>query len=291
MAHSSLRNHRKVRTLIRLLKSDKLTIIGALQHFWWAVDECKAVKPNGALEGWTETNICDSAEWMGDPAEFTAALFKAGFIDIGDGAYFVHDYWEWCPNFVLKRWFDTGLIKDQSRQTAFAASQSGLVATSYNKSQQVAPIVAPMVAPIVAYTTPNVTPRNVTKPNETKPTSLPSPEAPARVAKPRSEKQIERDELFEAVAREWYPSGVSKEDAALIGKAVTALKAKHATPSEIPVRRARWPTLYSDAGPLTPMGLAKHWDALGAIKPETNGFVFDRAGFEAELRRHDELGI
>ena len=109
--------------------------------------------------------------------------------------------------------------------------------------------------------------------------------------KPRTEKQVERDSLFEAVAKAFFPSGQSKDDASLIGKTVTALKAKQATPEEIPRRLARWPTLYPDAGPLTPPGLAKHWDALNGraitptpkprrnegIEDESQDFVYQRA--------------
>lgn len=103
--------------------------------------------------------------------------------------------------------------------------------------------------------------------------ATPADAVAASVAKPRSEKQIERDGLFDALKAEFFPSGTSKADESLIGKTVTALIAKHARPEEVPVRRARWPTLYPDAGPLTPPGLAKHWDALGIVK-ETKPFEF-----------------
>jgi hypothetical protein len=296
MAHSSLRNHRKVKTLVRLLKSDRLMVIGALQHFWWAVDECKAVKPDGALPGWTEANICDSAEWPGDPNEFVSALFQAGFLDVGDGMYFVHDYWEWCPNFVMKRWFDMGIIKDQMKQTAFAASKCGLVATSYNKSQLVAPmvtpIVTPMVAPIVTYTTPNVTPRNVTKRNQTKPLLLPSAAdaAPVVEEKVRSEKQKARDVLWEPLEKHFFPNGTSKRDQKRLGDAVTALQAKSVTPDQIPERISAYPKVMPGGGDclLTLEALIKHWDvcviAQKPIPDELGGF-WARGGTPEEAFR------
>lgn len=86
--------------------------------------------------------------------------------------------------------------------------------------------------------------------------------APARKAKPRSEKQIERDSLFDAIKVAFYPSGTSKADEKLISQTVTALKAKKALPEEVSRRLSLWPSLYPDAAPLSPPGLAKHWDSL-----------------------------
>ena len=106
---------------------------------------------------------------------------------------------------------------------------------------------------------------------------------PAR-KKPRTEKQIERDALFDAIKATFFPSGTSKADESLIGKTVTALKAKNAIPDEIAKRLARWPLLYPDAGPLTPSGLAKHWDALGIAREKTAP-EFNRAAFEEEIKK------
>lgn len=128
---------------------------------------------------------------------------------------------------------------------------------------------------------------------------LPEPADAGPARKVRSPKQIERDDLWEAVKDAFYASGVSKDDESLIGRTVTALKAKQATPEEIPRRLARWPMLYPEAGPLTPPGLAKHWDALSGkstkpmTKPRRNEGIENEAddhAWQRAMRKWSEQG-
>lgn len=240
---------------MRLWGVSKNCAIGALQQLWWSVDECKTIKPDGRLVNWSDTHIADACNLDSDPKKIVDALEKSGFLlRQEDGVYAIHDYWEWCPDYVMKRWFEANIIKDRFRKTASEACKRGLVMTSHDLS-------CTSACTPIAYTQPNVTQRNLTKPN-----TILMPEAanaaPARKAKPRSEKQIERDSLFDAIKVAFYPSGTSKADEKLIGQTVTALKAKKASPEEVSRRLSLWPSLYPDAAPLSPPGLAKHWDAL-----------------------------
>lgn len=77
--------------------------------------------------------------------------------------------------------------------------------------------------------------------------------------KPRSEKQIPRDELFDAIAAEFYPSGVSKRDRVRIGVAASSLFEKHARAPDIAIRGAIYREIYPLCG-YTPLALADHWD-------------------------------
>lgn len=74
-----------------------------------------------------------------------------------------------------------------------------------------------------------------------------------------------RDALFEAVAEvcginrdELTPSGRGA-----LNKAVAMLRGVGASPEDVAVRASNWPYEV----PITPPGLAKHWPALGAVKP------------------------
>lgn len=286
MAHSSLRNHRKLKSLARRLKRNPIELVGMLQHLWWAVDECKIIQPNGHLDGWTATHIADSAEWDGDPDQFVNALILSGFLDTDGEAFAIHDYWQWCPDYVMKRWFEAGIIKDRARSTAFAASKCGFVTTSHDKSRLVTQAASDLTSDntrIPNHTTPNVTKRNQTN-------SLPSAAdaAPAEKVKPKPEKKPrEPSPLWDTLAEAFFPSGVSKSDGSRLGKVVQALKAKSATPEQIRERIEAYPKVMPGGRDclLTLEALEKHWDRLIPPKPGPSSDGITQAMFEEELKK------
>lgn len=73
------------------------------------------------------------------------------------------------------------------------------------------------------------------------------------------------DPIWDAVAALFFPSGVAKLEYKRVGRIVSILKDKHATPDDIRRRyrlyHDKWPTMAC-----TPEALVKHWDTF----PEAN---------------------
>lgn len=108
MAHDSLRNHRKLRRLCGELGISKREAIGTLQFLWWSAHDAK-ILPDGWLRGFEECDIADGCNWPEDrnASSLCDALAKVGFLDPLDqpgASYAVHDYQQWAPDFVRRRW-------------------------------------------------------------------------------------------------------------------------------------------------------------------------------------------
>lgn len=108
MAHSSLCGHRKLGRLVRALKITPAEAIGTLEFLWWAAAE-ERVGASGALEGWSIEDVAYRCQWRGDPVELLKGLGDAGFIDKNsDGLLSIHDWKDWAPEYVKKRWERNG---------------------------------------------------------------------------------------------------------------------------------------------------------------------------------------
>lgn len=106
MAHSNLKDNRKLRTLCRQLNIGKPLAVGLLQYFWWEVyDSCgKSVGRDGFLADWSSVDVATSAKWDKDPATFVEALCTAGFLRKRRRGFVVHHLADWAPDYVKKRW-------------------------------------------------------------------------------------------------------------------------------------------------------------------------------------------
>jgi hypothetical protein len=116
MAYLSLRNHRKLLRLARILDIPKPHAVGYLHWLWDTVYESRAVKASGILYDWTVEDVEACAEWGGDHGKFAQALIDAGFMHLDDGAYKLHDYADWVPEFVKRRWIRDDLCPDEIRK-------------------------------------------------------------------------------------------------------------------------------------------------------------------------------
>ncbi len=76
----------------------------------------------------------------------------------------------------------------------------------------------------------------------------------------------EPNPVWDCVAEQFFPSGVTEGDRTRVGKIVRDLTAKKATPQAIVTRKAEAERSWSRA--CTPEALVKHWDQLGT-KPAT----------------------
>jgi hypothetical protein len=94
---------------VKRLKVPTPHAVGYLECLWWSVYESPAIGPDGVLQEWTEEDIAACAEFDGDGIEFTQALTDTGFMEyVGEGVYAIHDYEQWAPEYVKKRWERTG---------------------------------------------------------------------------------------------------------------------------------------------------------------------------------------
>ena len=85
-----------------------------------------------------------------------------------------------------------------------------------------------------------------------------------RAKKPRTEVQVERDALWDAIVAEWALPTATASQQSRVGKLVAEFKGCKADPAEIPKRRKRVLAEWG-AGKDTPESVAKHW---GQFPPE-----------------------
>lgn len=98
-SHQTLREHPKTYELMDALKIEKAAALGHLQMFWWwcidyALDG--RMKPNSAL-------LSRAADWKGDIDTFANAMLSAGWIDLENDEWVVHDWHDYCGELVEKR--------------------------------------------------------------------------------------------------------------------------------------------------------------------------------------------
>lgn len=96
MARPSLFQHRKFRTLSRLVKS-RAVAVGSLELIWAVANES-----GDPLIGAAE-DVEDVADWRGKPGVLAAALVTCGFLDQTPDGLVVHDHAHHCPSYVRRR--------------------------------------------------------------------------------------------------------------------------------------------------------------------------------------------
>lgn len=104
MAHTRLFEHVKLRNLCALLGLPRPHAVGHLECLAYYT-ATRAI--DGDLSNLTDREIELAAEWIGPnckPGAFLGACLEARFIDRdADGATRVHDWEDWCPDWVKKR--------------------------------------------------------------------------------------------------------------------------------------------------------------------------------------------
>jgi len=275
MAHSSLKRHSKLLDLVNRLRRSRPEAVGLLEHLWWAVYDTPSIGRDGVLPGWDDREIAQSARWDGDPTVFVAALVDAGFLDrvqtmsgqcpdnVNRDTYAIHDYADWAPTFVKKRWArkegsDPPKKAPRKRKTAICPDNVQTM------SRQCPDSVLP--------TQPN--------PTQCKKTTSSLPAAPA---------QRPRDPIFDAVVECCFPSLVGAKLTGRQGKHIGAiaadLKKCKATPEQI---RQKWAIVQAkveagDWSEASPHVLVTRWDTLTAPRPagSKGGDDFDKLYREA----------
>ena len=100
MAHSALFSHIKLRLLCQDLGIPKPHAVGYLEFLTHYVCTHHI---DGDLSTLNDAEIEMAAEWEGEPGAFLRAAIARRFIDRDDEGTRIHDWIDWCPDWVKKR--------------------------------------------------------------------------------------------------------------------------------------------------------------------------------------------
>lgn len=99
-AHQSLLTHRKTLRLGRLLGMDRFCVCGRLMALWcWALDNA----PDGVVAVEDADILADVVGWEREPSELCNALVAAGFFELAEGFFVLHDWYVYAGKLIEKR--------------------------------------------------------------------------------------------------------------------------------------------------------------------------------------------
>lgn len=272
--HQSLLTHRKTLRLCRLLKMDKFSVTGRLMALWcWALDNAQ----DGFIHTGDSDLLADVMGWDEPTRELIAALQVAGFIDMVEEGYQIHDWNDYAGKLIDRRERNK-LSMRVAREREKAERVVHVDATSETRDDT------------CKATVPNPTQPNSTQPyngeisykaREYASAALAATRPPSqKIAKTRPQKPQKRENiprrnpLWDALeaAFNFHPAMPSEKSH--LGKIVRELQEAGATPEEIPLRIARYCKRYG-RDYLTLDALHKHWSEFATEPVVTNGGQLD----------------
>jgi len=130
-SEQALGQHPKLKLVANELNISIPQAIGHLHLFWWwAVDYAE----NGDITRYKDF-VPFSAQWEGEPEDFTKALIKHGWIDEEDGKLTIHDWVEYTGALIEIRQKDAER-KRQSRQRANSKTSANKFAKSNGDTRE-----------------------------------------------------------------------------------------------------------------------------------------------------------
>ena len=96
-SHQTLGSHPKLLRLSRMLSVSDVQAVGHLHYLWWW---CLDYAQGGDVSRYEAPELATAAHWDGDPAEFVAALERAGFLD---KAGTLHDWYDYAGKLIERR--------------------------------------------------------------------------------------------------------------------------------------------------------------------------------------------
>lgn len=130
-SEQALGQHPKLKLVANELNISIPQAIGHLHLFWWwAVDYAE----NGDITRYKDF-VPFSAQWEGEPEDFTKALIKHGWIDEEDGNLTIHDWVEYTGALIEIRQKDAER-KRQSRQRANSKTSANKFAKSNGDTRE-----------------------------------------------------------------------------------------------------------------------------------------------------------
>lgn len=116
-AHQSMAKHPKTLKLARLLKADRRYAVGLLHDlFSWALT---AAGKDGRLQGMEAADIAAALDAASEKKgqAFVEALLESGYLEIREGVYYIHDWYDYAGKLMDKREADRRR-KAESRRTS-----------------------------------------------------------------------------------------------------------------------------------------------------------------------------
>jgi hypothetical protein len=130
-SHQSLSRHKKTIRASKLLKTDRMKLIGHLHElWWWAIDNADI---DGRLGDITAAELADAAGWTKDGEAFTAALIEARFVDSEGSVLILHNWFKYAGKLMEKREKDRDRKRGSS--TEILTHSNGIPTELPKKSQ------------------------------------------------------------------------------------------------------------------------------------------------------------
>src|SRR5262245_39657575 len=108
-SHQSLSRHRKTIKAAKVLGCDRHKLIGHLHElWWWGLDNADR---QGNLPGISGGELAEAAGWYDRKKDLTTALVEAGFVEVIEGGFRLHDWYEYAGKLNAKR------AKDRARKS------------------------------------------------------------------------------------------------------------------------------------------------------------------------------
>lgn len=113
--HQTVKKHRKTLRLSSLLNISRREAVGLLCDLWlWAIDNADK---HGLLDGLSAEDIGMALDMNKRQSERTVdALVNAGYLDLSDGQYVLHDWYDYCGKLNDKRETDRRRKADNRRK-------------------------------------------------------------------------------------------------------------------------------------------------------------------------------
>jgi hypothetical protein len=286
----SLMTHRKTLRAARLLSIDRYAVVGRLVALWsWCLDNAM----DGCLGDVEMDILADVMGWDGKAADLVEALLTAGFLELRDGQFWVHDWDE-----HMLAWIERAQEQreaNRARQARFRerhanapapptpdptgtdSSPNGYITvTPALRNADVTPKIridkirleegesARASAPTPAHAhareekqaaTARAAPRSL-------PVTSPAPEPdPPPTLRPAPKPARPPDVLWDTCA-ELYPAPTNKGERGKWNAALALLRESHATPEEVRAAHAAHLKRYGPDIDVNPMALANKWAQL-----------------------------
>lgn len=161
-SHQELARHPKLKRLARALDILPAQAVGHLHMlWWWAVDYAQ----DGCLGDFRHEDIAEAAGWPGGAEPFLHALDDAGFLDLEDDGYHLHEWAEYMESGFRRRERDAARKREYRKSMKSAGSPRGLCEDSAKSRCGVA-AESPRTGDINTNNINNISPENIININQ-----------------------------------------------------------------------------------------------------------------------------
>lgn len=123
-AHQTLAKHPKTLRLASLINCERRYAVGLLHDlFTWGLD---AAKKDGTIPGLSKIEIASALDFTGKKgASVVDALVESGYLEIVNGCYKIHDWYDYAGKFVDKRESDKQRKKEKQEHDLAKNGENG----------------------------------------------------------------------------------------------------------------------------------------------------------------------